>query len=47
MIADPVTVDEHLSQALARAISNQAMVDMLANIDAQIHLVQDVRRHQR
>ena len=39
MIADPVTVDEHFHQALARAVGNQAMVDMLANIDARIRFV--------
>jgi DNA-binding GntR family transcriptional regulator len=39
MIADPVTVDENFHQALARAVGNRAMAEMLANIDARIRFV--------
>jgi DNA-binding GntR family transcriptional regulator len=39
MIADPVTVDENFHQALARAVGNRTMVDMLSNIDARIRFV--------
>ena len=39
MIADPVTVDENFHQALALAVGNQAIVEMLGNIDARIQFV--------
>ena len=39
MIADPVTVDENFHQALARAVGNRAMAEMLGNIDARIRFV--------
>ena len=39
MMADPVTVDENFHQALARAVGNRAIVEMLANIDARIRFV--------
>ena len=39
MIADPVTVDEKFHQALARAVGNRAIVEMLASIDARIRFV--------
>jgi DNA-binding GntR family transcriptional regulator len=39
MIADPVTVDENFHQALARAVGNRAIAEMLRNIDARIRFV--------
>ena len=39
MIADPAIVDENFHQALARAVGNRAIAEMLANIDARIRFV--------
>jgi DNA-binding GntR family transcriptional regulator len=39
MIADPVKVDEEFHEALARAVGNQAMIDVLANIRDKIRFV--------
>jgi DNA-binding GntR family transcriptional regulator len=39
MIADPVRVDENFHDILARAVGNQAMMEMLRNIDDRIRFV--------
>jgi len=39
MIADPVTVDEDFHDVLARAVGNQAMMEMLRSIDDRIRFV--------
>ncbi len=39
MIVDPVKVDEEFHETLARAVGNQAMIDMLTNIRDKIRFV--------